>query len=63
MYNNVYKQSIINDDNIYKLDLSDYRLCEFTDAKDYFTCSISDWSKDKAIICIRYILSQKGNFE
>jgi hypothetical protein len=62
-YNKVYKQSIVYIDNIYKPDLSDYWLCGFTDAEGCFTCSIIDRSKDGALVRLRYILSQKGNFE
>lgn len=62
-YNTVYKQSIVYIDNNYKPVLSDSWLCGFTDAEGSFTCSISDTSKDGGLVRLRYILSQKGNFE
>ena len=62
-YNTVYKQNIVYIDNNYKPVLSDSWLCGFTDAEGCFTCSISNTTKDKALVRLRYILSQKGNFE
>ena len=62
-YNKVYKQSIVYIDNNYKPDLSDGWLCGFTDAEGCFTCSVIDRPKDGGLVRLRYILSQKGNFE
>ena len=63
-YNKIYKQSIVHiHDNNYKPDLSNSWLCGFTDAEGCFTCSIIDKPNDGGLIRLRYILSQKGNFE
>ena len=70
-YNKVYKESIVYIDNNYKPDLSDSWLCGFTDAykknefflSGCFTCSIIDRPKEGGLVRLRYILSQKGNFE
>jgi hypothetical protein len=62
-YNKVYKENIVYIDNIYKPDLSDSWLCGFTDAEGCFTCSIIDRPKAEGLVRLRYILSQKGNFE
>ena len=62
-YNKVYKENIVYIDNIYKPDLSDSWLCGFTDAEGCFTCSIIDRPKAGGFVRLRYILSQKGNFE
>jgi len=62
-YNKVYKENIAYIDNIYKPDLSDSWLCGFTDAEGCFTCSIIGRPKAGGLVRLRYILSQKGNFE
>lgn len=62
-YNEKYKQSIVYIDNNYKPDLSDSWLCGFTDAEGCFTCSIVDRPRDGGLVRLRYVLSQKGNFE
>jgi len=62
-YNKMYKQSIPHIDNNYKPDLSNSWLCGFTDAEGCFTCSIMDRPKEGGLVRLRYILSQKGNFE
>ena len=66
-YNLKYKQSIAYIDNNYKPDLNDSWLCGFTDAEGCFTCSITERSENSdrngALVRLRYILSQKGNFE
>ena len=68
-YNKIYKQNIVYIDNNYKPDLSDSWLCGFTDAEGCFTCSIIDRTKSSGpgseggLVRLRYILSQKGNFE
>jgi hypothetical protein len=38
-------------------------LCGFTDAEGCFTCSIIGRPKAVGLVRLRYILSQKGNFE
>jgi len=62
-YNKIYKQSIAYIDNNYKPDLSNSWLCGFTDGEGCFTCSIMDRPKEGGLVRLRYILSQKGNFE
>ena len=62
-YNKIYKQSIAYIDNNYKPDLSNSWLCGFTDAEGCFTCSMIDRPKEGGLVRLRYILSQKGNFE
>jgi len=67
-YNKAYKQNIIYLDNFYKPDLHDSWLCGFTDAEGCFTCSIINRSntlkkENGNLVRLRYILSQKGNFE
>jgi Proton-conducting membrane transporter/NADH-Ubiquinone oxidoreductase (complex I), chain 5 N-terminus/LAGLIDADG endonuclease len=63
-YNKAYKTNIVyidNKDN--KPDLSNSWLCGFTDAEGCFTCSITDKPKNGGLVRLRYVLSQKGNFE
>jgi Proton-conducting membrane transporter/NADH-Ubiquinone oxidoreductase (complex I), chain 5 N-terminus/LAGLIDADG endonuclease len=62
-YNKIYKTNIVHLENNSKPDLSTSWLCGFTDAEGSFTCSIIDRSKEGGLVILRYILSQKGNFE
>lgn len=67
-YNKVYKQSIVYIDNKYKPEMRSIHLMvdyvePFTDAEGCFTCSVIDRPKDGGLVRLRYILSQKGNFE
>ena len=62
-YNEVYNKNIISIDSNYKPNLSNSWLCGFTDTEGCFTCSIIDGSKVGGLVRLRYILSQKGNFE
>ena len=62
-YNQVYNKNIIYIDSNFKPNLSNSWLCGFTDAEGCFICSIMDRSQDGGLVRLKYILSQKGNFE
>ena len=57
------KKNIIHKENNFRPCLSDTWLCGFTDAEGCFTCSILDKPTYGGLVRLRYILSQKGNFE
>ena len=65
-YNNVYKTDIICLNSMNKPSLNDSWICGFTDAEGCFTCSLTkanDNPRIGGLVRVRYILSQKGNFE
>jgi len=62
-YNLKYNKNILYIENNNKPDLSNYWLCGFTDAEGCFTCSTVDRPDMVSTVRLRYILSQKGNYE
>nr|YP_010218791.1 LAGLIDADG endonuclease [Morchella brunnea]UBU98598.1 LAGLIDADG endonuclease [Morchella brunnea] len=62
-YNYKYKQNITYLENNNKPNLSNSWLCGFTDAEGCFTCSIIDKPTNGGLVRLRYILSQKGNYD
>jgi hypothetical protein len=62
-YNKKYKQNITYIENNSKPDLSNSWLCGFTDAEGCFTCSIMDKHINGGLVRLRYMLSQKGNYD
>lgn len=62
-YNRIYKENIVCLQENSKPDLSNSWLCGFTEAEGCFTCCITDKIKNVGLVTLRYILSQKGNYD
>ena len=62
-YNIKYKQKITYIENNNRPCLSNSWLSGFTDAEGCFTCSIIDKPVNVGLVRLRYILSQKGNYD
>lgn len=63
-YNKKYIKDIFYIEGINKPNLNNSWLCGFTDAEGCFTCSITNENKPRTgcLISLRFILSQKSNF-
>lgn len=63
-FNIKYKENILHLDKKFEPSLYDTWLSGFTDAEGCFTCSVYDNKSNTAkLVRLRYILSQKGNYE